>query len=191
MRPWTIHLTVLALSASATSFAQDWIEYTDLAERFRISLPREPQIADTTYLGDNQVELPARVYTVEDGPSRYSVTVVDYTSITYVSTMRGAISWAAWQLRKRGGEVTYDGYAQVDRIEGHQLHIVNADGTRTYFGIYLHDQRLYILEANVPRGYPPPLEFQQTLVILDEHGDQVRYRIDVAGQRTRVLPGVE
>ncbi|HEY5624061.1 MAG TPA: hypothetical protein VIV14_09885 [Gammaproteobacteria bacterium] len=172
-------------------FAQDRIEYVDRAERFRINLPRQPTVEDATYLGDNDLQLPARVYRIEDSARRYSITVVDYSSVDHVSTVRGAISWAAWQFRKRGGEVTYDAYAQVDRIEGHQIHLVNADATRTYAGIYLHAKRLYILEATVPPGYPPPLEFQQALVILDENGEQVRYALDADGQRVRIAPGVE
>ena len=43
--------------------------------------------------------------------------------------------------------------------------------------------RLYILEATVPRGAPPPLLFPQSLQILDEKGDRIRYTVDADGQR--------
>jgi hypothetical protein len=33
-----------------------------------------------------------------------------------------------------------------------------------------------IAEAIVPKGYPPPLIFQQSLGWLDENGQRIRYR---------------
>ena len=98
--------------------------------------------------------------------------------------MRGSIAYAAWNFRKRGGEVTYDAYAQVDRIEGHQLQITNADQSRTFVAIHLHARRLYILEATVPPGSPPPVDFQISLYILDEEGKRIRYNLDHDGNRT-------
>ena len=61
--------------------------------------------------------------------------------------------------------------AQIDRIEGHELHITNPDKTLTFAAIHLHARRLYILEATVPRGSGAPLEFQNSLSILDEDGN--------------------
>jgi hypothetical protein len=39
----------------------------------------------------------------------------------------------------------------------------------------MHDNRLIILEATVPRNYPPPTIFQQSLGWLDENGVRIRY----------------
>jgi hypothetical protein len=41
--------------------------------------------------------------------------------------------------------------------------------------IYLHTNRLIIAEATVPKGYPAPLIFAQSLGWLDEQGRRVRY----------------
>jgi hypothetical protein len=146
------------------------------------------------------------VYTVADDSGRYSVTVVDYTNAeqalrerpddTYrgddlTSDVLGSIAYAATNLRKRGGEITYDAWAAVDRIAGHQLQITNLDKSRTFAGIYLHASRLYILEATVPEGWPPPGHFQQSLGILDAQGKRVRYELDVDGRRTRVETSYE
>ena len=57
---------------------------------------------------------------------------------------------------------------------------------RTYVAIHLHKSRLYILEATAPEGTPPPGHFQQSLSILDENGDRIRYNLDADGVRTRV-----
>jgi hypothetical protein len=177
--------TALILSISGPSLAQDWIEYVDRAERFSVNLPDKPAVQDMTYKSEDGGALPARVYTAQEGPRRYSVTVVNYADAE-VTVVRGSIAWAAWNFRKRGGEVTYDAYAQVDRIEGHQLQITNADKSRTFVAIHLHARRLYILEATVPPGSPPPTDFQQTLGILDEKGNRIRYDLDADGNRTRV-----
>jgi hypothetical protein len=47
---------------------------------------------------------------------------------------------------------------------------------------------LYILEATVPQGAAPPLEFQMSLSILDEEGKRVRFEVDACGQRIRRQP---
>ena len=91
----------------------------------------------------------------------------------------GAVAYAAWNIRKQGGEVTYDSWAHYDRIYGHQLQITNPDRSRTYAGIFFHARRLYILEATVPPGSPPPGLFQQSLNILDEDGWRVRYNFEI------------
>jgi hypothetical protein len=117
---------------------------------------------------------------------------VDYTTAPDVTDLRGAIAFAAWNIRRRGGEITYDAFAQVDRIDGHELYIRNGDGTRTFAGVFMHARRLYILEATTPAGAAPPLLFQQSLHIFDEKGERIRYELDREGNRAaRVAPGCE
>jgi hypothetical protein len=53
--------------------------------------------------------------------------------------------------------------------------MTNPDRSRTFAGIYLHESRLYILEATAPEDAPPPGLFQQSLTLLDEKGARVRY----------------
>ena len=76
----------------------------------------------------------------------------------------------------RGGQVTYDAYHYIDRVEGHQLQITNTDQSRSYAAIYLHESRLYIVEATVAPDLPPPGMFQQSLEFIDEVGERIRYR---------------
>ena len=82
-------------------------------------------------------------------------------------------------------DVTYDRWAQIDRIRGHHLQITNEDGSRSYIAIHFHGVRLYILEARAKPGAPPPIQFQQSLSILDENGEVVRYDVDLT---TRIPP---
>ena len=70
-----VHLTRVAavvstLLVSAPAFSQGWIEYINHDQ------PSIQEITNTSWRG---ATLPARVYAVEDGPDRYSVTVVNYT----------------------------------------------------------------------------------------------------------------
>jgi len=182
----------MILMAASPVYAAEWIEFQDKAERFGVNLPGKPDVRDIMYTSWRGAVLPAKVYTVKDGPRTYSVTVVNYQKVTDTgdvgtTDVLGSIAWAAWAVRRRPGvDIKYDAYAQADRIEGHELYLVNPDKTQTSIGIFLHASRLYILEANVPAGSPPPLQFQQSLEIFDDKGVRVRYEIDVDRNKTRV-----
>ena len=176
-------LPVLFLAAPVA--AQGWIQFADREEFFSVNFPHEPTIEEISYHSEYHAELPAKVYTAEDAGVSYKVVVVNYEGAQVVD-VRGSIAFAAWNFRQRGGEITFDAYAQVDRIEGHQLQFTNPDLSRTYVAIHLHKSRLYILEATAPEGTPPPGHFQQSLSILDENGDRVRYNLDADGVRTPV-----
>jgi len=183
MHPIRIVAVVAALLLPASSFAQEWTEYVDRTDGFSVNFPGQPTIRETTYPPQRGAPLRTRVFTVQDGPRRYSVTVVNLAGIVQPSDVKGSVSWEAWNFRKRGGEITYDAFAQVDSIDGHQLHITNPDKTLTVVGIYVHARRLYILEADVPPGTPGALHFQQSLMILDEEGKRIRYELDADGNR--------
>src|SRR5262245_44399542 len=74
-------LLVSRLSIANVATAQDWDEYTSLQDGFRINFPGTPKISTTTWTSQLNYTLPARVYSAERGKERYSVTVVDYSSI--------------------------------------------------------------------------------------------------------------
>ena len=170
---------------------QAWTQFTSMEDRFRIYAPGEFQVEQISYASEYGATFPARVYSYEDGGNLYSVTVVDYTDALRIHSerarteadyllywevdVRASVAYAAANLRARGGRVTYDAYHYIDRVEGHQLHTVNPDRTSTYAAIYLHDSHLYILEATVTPGTPPPGQFQQSMEFLDANGDKIRY----------------
>ena len=194
----TLLLTVLALVPAGTLLAQDWVNYQNTTDFFSINFPApaEPEMREITWPSEYGAVFPGRVYTMEDGPATYSVTVIDYTDSEQIHLARtnsteadsplsyhywridmiASVAYAATQFRRRGGEVTYDAWHHVDRVAGHQLNITNADESRSFVGIYLHDARLYIVEANVPKGYPPQGQFQQSLGFIDEEGRNIRYQ---------------
>ena len=188
---------ILAGSVACLSWpssAQQWQEFASLEDRFRMFGPGAPAIREFAYPSEYGVEYPAREYSYEDGPNRYSLTVVDYSDAERIHAERtnktsaddgtiywsvdvlGSIAYAAWNLRRRGGEVTYDAFHYIQRVQGHQLQIINEDRSRTFAGIYLHDLRLYIVEATSPADRPPPTLFQQTLELLNADGNTFNYQ---------------
>jgi len=186
MRLVGVMSAVFFLFPAGFAFAQEWIEYVDRKEFFQINLPGQPTVRDITYDGEDSEKLPARVYTVKEGPATYTLTVVNYKdseTVAGAGGYRGSTAWAIWKYLQRGGKVTYLAYAQTDRIAGMQLQITNPDQTRSYIGIHPHLRRLYIMEATAPPDYPPPSDFPQTLSILDEQGHRIRYEIDDEGNR--------
>ena len=84
---------------SVPAFAQDWIDYVNRAERFSVNFPRQPAVQEITYTSQRGRMLPARVYIVQDGQRRYSVTVINYTTDTDLTDIRGSIAYAAWRSR--------------------------------------------------------------------------------------------
>ena len=54
-------LSVSILCVSAQAFAQSWIEYTNLEDRFSVNFPGEPTVEDTTYTSQYEAEYPARI----------------------------------------------------------------------------------------------------------------------------------
>jgi hypothetical protein len=204
MRLITLAAAASLLSIAAPGEAQEWTEYASQGDRFTCNFPGQPTVTETTWVSEFGAELPARVYTAEVGPSRYTVTVADYNHAERILTeragncppgaercsgggstgegywrhdVRGAMLYATWTFLQRDSRITHLGYNNVDRVEGHQLHLSNnADGSRTFVSIYMHENKLYVLEGTVPPGYPEPALFQQSLGWLDENGRGLRYQ---------------
>jgi len=88
MRLIPLVAAAITLLTSGPCFAQDWIEYANRADFFSVNFPGEPKVRDITYRTEYSLTLPARVYSVENGPARYSVTVVDYASLESLEAER-------------------------------------------------------------------------------------------------------
>ena len=178
----------------ATLLAQEWSTYSNRLDRFEVNFPGQPKVEEIKWPSEYGAVFPGRVYSLEQNGGRYSVTVIDYTDAERIHAARtnhteadslpiywqvdvqASIAYAATKFRQRPGvKVTYDAFHYIDLVSGHQLQITNPDQSRTFAGIYLHESRLYILEATVPAKAPPPGLFQQSLGFLDAAGKKVRY----------------
>lgn len=193
MRLYRLALIAFASLFALPAAAQGWIEYVNREEMFAQNFPHEPTIEDTSFHSEFHAELPGKIFRASDSYNDYTMTVIDYTDTTVRYPYNwwdkhGAVDYVAEQYRNRGGEVTYDRWAQIDRIKGHHIQMTNPDTSRSFIAIHFHDERLYILEARAAPGAPLPIQFQQSLSILDENGDVVRYDVDPI---TRIDPVTE
>ena len=68
---------VSILLISGFCHAQDWGQYTSMADRFRILTPGEFSVQDIDYTSEYTAVFPARIYSYVDGANHYSITVVD------------------------------------------------------------------------------------------------------------------
>jgi len=194
MRLTSLTAALCALLLAHPAVAQEWTEYENRVDRFTIPAPGAPKIEAMTWDSEYGAKFPGRVYRWEQGRNRYSVTVVDYSDaerihseLNHVAYQGGpgywtidimaSIDYAAARYRQKPGvTVTYDAWHYIERVTGHELQLTNPDGTRSYIGIYLHDNRLYILDATAPESAAPPIIFQQSFGFLDANGKPVQYK---------------
>jgi len=191
----------LTPAGGATASDEQWNEFASREDRFTITFPGRPQVTETTWTSQYGAILPTHIYTGRQGSGRYSVTVVDYNPVErllcersrtlpaldlavheygpgyWKTDVRSGVIFAASKYLEKDGKVTNMFANFADLVAGMQLQFTsNADQSRTYASIYMHDNRLVIAEATVPRGYPAPLIFQQSLGWLDENGNRIRYQ---------------
>ena len=206
MRMTTVFVVALALWVTAPAVGQEWAEYVSTGDGFRVNFPGQPVVTETTRESQLGYILPARVYSVDRGQERYSVTVVDYSGLEqqgieraktcppgnaqcrenagpilgagyWKHDERGAIVYATLKLLQRDVRLTSLAWEWQDLVEGHSIQVTsNADDARTSAFVGMHEHRLYVLEGRVPRGYPEPGLFQQSLGWVDADGNRIRYR---------------
>jgi hypothetical protein len=93
-----------------------------------------------------------------------------------VQDIRGAITYTTFQFIKRDAKITQLLWNWEDLVEGHEIHLTNnADQSRTMAFIAMRENKLYIMEGTVPKGYPEPGLFFQSIGWVDEKGNGVRY----------------
>ena len=223
-------VVVSVLSLSAPGFAQGWEEYINREDGFRVDFPGQPTVTQTTFKTEYGADVPSRVYTYVRGPERYSIQVADYSEAPrlldeaakkrcpegfrderacgfnnagrgyWKEDIGGALLWATWGFMQRDAKITHMAWAWQDLVEGHELQLTNADKSRTFAYVTMHQNRLYIVEGTVPANYPPPGLFQQSLGFVDKDGRGVRYQTvysnmhaeypkDFPGVPMRTVPG--
>ena len=204
MRIATLLLGMLLATATAAA-AQEWDEYTILQDGFRINFPGQPKVSEISWTSQLNYVLPGRVYNAERGRERYSVTVVDYSSIgqqgierakscapgnancraNAPATLgagyanhdeRGAIVYATFKLLQRDARLNQLTWEWQDLVEGHIVQLTNADQSRTFAWVGMHQHKLYMIEGTVPPGYPEPGLFQQSMQWIDKDGKGIRYQ---------------
>ena len=191
-------------SAASPAGSGDWSEIVRPDDRLSFNIPGAPAITHVMWHSQYGAVLPATVYTVERGASRYTATIVDYSPVErllversracpaaantcqgiadwgigyWKTDIRGALFYAIAKYLERDAKMTSLIWNGVALVQGVELRLTNgADQSRTFSSIYMHENRLVILEGTVPRGDPPPVAFNESLNWLDEKGQPVRYQ---------------
>src|SRR5687767_9759827 len=116
MRYGVLVATVLsfAVSGAAPALAQEWTEFVSRQDGFMTNFPGAPTVTQTTYKSQFGADLPARVYSASLGPSRFSLTVVDYRPIEKILTAKAASCPAGAETCRGGGTSTGAGYWKAD-----------------------------------------------------------------------------
>ena len=192
---------VLALAGSALA-QDEWTEFVSREDGFRITFPGTPKVETMTWMSQMGYPLPAHVFTVDRGRERYSVTVADYRGIEQLgiarsqsctpgaetciggqtrivgpgywkSDVHGAITFAAFKLLQRDAKLTGMTWNWAEQVEGTLLQLTNnADQSRTSASIYMHDNRLYVIEGRVPKGFPEPELFKMSIGFIRPDGTE-------------------
>ena len=192
----------LVLSLPGPSFAQDWVEFSNLEDRVTATFPGDPVVTEISWVSEFGAVLPGREYSVTQGKSRYALTVIDYNPIERLAVeraksceqgaetcmgipdwgigywkndIRGALTYATRKYLERPGKMTSYVWNGMNLVTGQMLQFTNPDESRTFVSIYMHENRLVIVDGTTPKGYPPPLAFTQSLSWLDENGKAIRY----------------
>jgi hypothetical protein len=197
-------VVVLVLQIPRPVLAQGWDLYVSTRDGFQINFPGTPRVTEITWKSQMDFTVPARVYAVDRNRERYSVTVVDYGGLErqgiersktcepgnqqcrgnnaavigaayWKQDERGAIVYATFKLLQRDAKLTSLSWEWQDLVEGHSLQLTNADRSRTFAYIGMHEHKLYIVEGTVPEGEPEPGLFQQSMGWVDTDGKGIRY----------------
>src|SRR5262245_61659490 len=153
MRVTTL-VCALMLGISTAAAAQEWQEYINTQDGFKLNFPGLPKVTETTWKSQLDYVLPARVYSADKGNEHYSITVVDYSGLEqqgiersktcppgnaqcranagdvigpayWKQDERGAIVFATFKLLQRDAKLTSLVWDWQDLVEGHFIQMRN------------------------------------------------------------------
>lgn len=115
--------------------------------------------------------------TAGDERCRGGATIKALTGPAYSGQdIRGAVIFAIFKFTQRDAKITDMSWDWAERVEGVLVQLTNNNKTATSAAISMRDNRLYILEATAPAGFPPLGLFQQSFSYVDLEGKQIRYK---------------
>jgi hypothetical protein len=200
------------LSVCGAAFAQDWAEYQNIPDGFKINFPGQPKVTPITWKSEHGFMLPARVYSADLGKEHYAVTVVDYSGIEQMGIerakscppgaepclgsdlagigywkhdVRGAVLYATARMIKQPN-IALDEltWQQEDLVEGHQVQVTNkSDGSRTFAFIGMHQMKLR-RRGDSAEGLSGTGLFQTSLGWVDKDGNGIGTRASTTTNST-------
>ena len=157
--------SLFAIWTFAAAANETWKEYDYSDLGFAVSFPADPLVEMLPYKTANGATANEIRYSVRQGASLYSASVVDLsnTGIDETAALDGAVT----DLRA-GGDIKLDIPARVSRHRGRQLSIVGNDGSHSSVAIFFADSKLYEIKGTVlPESDDPgsgdAIRFQQSL----------------------------
>src|ERR1700719_2513162 len=96
------------------AFAQEWKDYKNQKDGFTAQFPGEPRVTERTWKSEASFTLPERIYSLDLGSSRYSVTVVDYSGIQTLGRARLKSCPEATDETCNGTPLSGEGYWKHD-----------------------------------------------------------------------------
>jgi hypothetical protein len=173
-----MRLIVLLISAMLLSWpaaAQSWREYTYPQYSFAVSFPSDPTVETKSYQTADGTMAEARVYSVAQDNSRFTMTVVDLSN---TQSQEDAVIAHAIKTLSEAGEVKLDIPHRISRVYGRQLSIAGRDGSHSSIAVFYYQQRLYQIEGvalpSGPDGTADAIRFQQSLVFTNNAANRTR-----------------
>lgn len=163
-------ISIVAIIASSPATAQQWVDYANPEYRFAVNFPVEPTERDTDYVSADGTTLVGRAFSAEQDSSIFRVTVVTFP--VELTDVAAELDHAAETYRQRG-ENTHDQLSDYDGVDAHEISLIDPEGRQIYVTILYHDRRLVIAEGDVSADAFPPIQFQQSIWIIDAEGTPV------------------
>jgi hypothetical protein len=143
------------VSCAEAAYAQEWVEYVNREDGFRVDFPGQPRVEQITWESEHGYKLPGRVYSAQRGQERYAITVIDYRPIVeqgvarmnacppgaepcrggneqsvigpgyWKQDVRGAITYATFKLLQRDAKLTHLMWNWSDLVEGNYVQLTN------------------------------------------------------------------
>ena len=161
---------VSVVLASLPALGQQWSDYINPENRFRVNFPTEPVEQDAVYVSADGSSHDARAFSSEQDAGRYRILVVQFPSD--IADMAGEFDHAAEPYRQLG-EVVFDQAGEYENIDAYEINVIDPDGRQIYVSFVYHDRSLFIAEGNVGADSFPPIQFQQSLWITDGEGNPI------------------
>jgi hypothetical protein len=145
----------LVIFTAGTASAQNWDQYTFKEDGFKVDFPAAPKVTTTTFKSEYGADLPAKVYTVDQGREHYKVTVADYTQAPRIldenaaktcpkdyaderscglsnagrgywkEDLAGAALWGTYSFLQRDAKLTHLAFAWQDLVQGNEIQMIN------------------------------------------------------------------
>jgi hypothetical protein len=173
MRNVVFMVLAAALFGSGNAVAQQqWLNYVNPEFRFAVNFPVEPAVDEVVYTSSDGTMIGAHAFSASEGTSRYSVTVVQFPR--ELTDVEGEFDHAADMFRGRG-EAWYDERGDYDGIQAHEVNLTAPNGRQILVSMLYYESRLFIVEAEVDANAAPPIQFQQSIAVVDETGQVLTF----------------